>query len=139
MNLVLDTNILLSALIKDSKTREIIFKSNWEFYYPEISLLEIKKYEELVLKKSNITKLNYDLLLNKLLSKLILIPSKEIISNLKDAKEIMLKIDPDDVVFIAASLNRNLAIWTDDKDFEKQNSIKVFKTKDVIKIFELTN
>ena len=36
MRFVIDTNIILSALIKDSSTRKIILKSGWNFYYPEM-------------------------------------------------------------------------------------------------------
>ncbi len=49
MIFVIDTNILISALIRDSTTRKIIVKSGWEFYYPEISFHEVRKYKGLVL------------------------------------------------------------------------------------------
>ena len=67
MKMVVDTNIILSALIKDSTTRKIIVKSEWDFYYPAMSFHEIRKYKELVLKKSNLNKEEYRKLLNYLL------------------------------------------------------------------------
>ena len=45
MRIILDTNILLAALIKDSLTRKIIIKSGWKFFYPLVALGEIKKYD----------------------------------------------------------------------------------------------
>jgi len=42
------------------------------------------------------------------------------------------KIDPDDTPFIAAALATNSDIWSDDKHFQKQNKIKVWKTEDLI-------
>ena len=45
----------------------------------------------------------------------------------------MEKIDPTDTIFIAAALSKNAAIWSNDKDFQKQNKIDVFTTKDMIK------
>jgi predicted nucleic acid-binding protein len=54
MKLVIDTNILLSALIKDSTTRKIIIQSEWQLYYPEISFHEVHKYKQLVLEKSGL-------------------------------------------------------------------------------------
>ena len=54
MKLVIDSNVLISALIKDSITRKIIFESKLKFYYPAISLHEIKKHRELIINKSGL-------------------------------------------------------------------------------------
>lgn len=133
MKLIIDTNILLSALIKDSKTREILLSSNWKFYYPEMSFHEIRKYKNLVLKKSGITEKGYQEILNNLLLKIIIIPDEQIFNNLNEAKKIMGKIDVDDVVFIACALSINDSIiWSDDKHFEKQDVIKTLKTNQII-------
>ena len=48
------------------------------------------------------------------------------------ASKIMDSIDPDDTPFIAAALATGADIWSDDKHFEQQNEIKVWKTKDLI-------
>ena len=52
MMIVIDVNVILSALIKDSTTRAILIKSGQEFCFPEISLQKIRKYQDLILKKS---------------------------------------------------------------------------------------
>jgi predicted nucleic acid-binding protein len=36
-----------------------------------------------------------------------------------------------DVIFVATALSKNVVIWSDDKDFQKQKEIKVFATKDM--------
>ena len=42
-------------------------------------------------------------------------------------------IDPEDIVFIATALSiSDSAIWSDDGHFEKQDKVKVLKTKDVV-------
>ena len=56
MKIVLDTNILISALIKDSITRKIIFESNSEFYYPETSLHELRKHKNFEFLQLDLTK-----------------------------------------------------------------------------------
>lgn len=137
MKFILDTNILLSALIKDSTTRKIIVKSGRTFYYPEMSFHEVRKYKDLVIKKSRLSEDEYTKLLTSILKHIILVPDERIIANLKKAKQIMLKIDPDDVVFVATQLSiSNSIIWSDDSDFDKQKEIKVLKTKQVVKIFQ---
>jgi len=48
-------------------------------------------------------------------------------------EKIMDKIDPDDTQFIAAALATNSDIWSDDTHFTKQNKVKVWTTKELIK------
>ncbi|MFH1590712.1 MAG: PIN domain-containing protein [archaeon] len=43
------------------------------------------------------------------------------------------RIDPDDAIFIATALaTPGSSIWSDDKDFEKQDRIHILKTKDIL-------
>jgi len=44
MSIVLDANILFSALIKDSLTRKIILEYDGLFLFPEIIFEEMKKH-----------------------------------------------------------------------------------------------
>ena len=137
MRFIVDTNILLSALIRDSITREIIAQSEWDFYYPEMSLHEVRKYKDLVLKKSGMRETEYRRLLGLLLKKINIVPDERVMSHLEDAKTIMGHIDPDDVIFVATKLSiPDSIIWSDDSDFEKQHRTKVFKSATVIKLFQ---
>lgn len=137
MKFVIDTNIILSALIKNSITRKIIVESGWNFYYPEMSFHEIRRYKELVLKKSGMNENGYNKLLDLLLEHVDIIPDERICNYLDKAKKIMLKIDPDDVVFVAAKFSiTDSVIWSDDSDFDKQNDILVLKSNKVVKLFE---
>lgn len=138
MNIVVDANVLISALIRDSTTREILTKSKLKFYCPGISLRAVNKYEKLILEKSGLSNEQYCDLLNNLLKCVNLIEDYQIKSNLNLAEKIMGKIDTEDVVFIAGALSLpNSIIWSDDKHFEKQNKIRVLKTKDILKYFNL--
>lgn len=49
MKLVLDSNIIFSALIKKSITRDIIISDLFELYAPEYIFNEITKHKELLL------------------------------------------------------------------------------------------
>jgi len=136
MKFVIDTNILLSALIRNSTTRKIIIKSGWSFYYPEMSFHEVKRYKELVLEKSGMDEGEYNQLLDVLLKYVTLIPDEQILKNLLEAKSAYAHIDPDDVVFIAAQLSiPESIIWSDDRDFDRQNKVKVLKTGEVVRLF----
>ena len=119
MSVVIDTNIILSALIKNSVTRKVIIKSGLNFYYPENSFHEIQKYKNLVLKKSGVNEREYKIVLDSLFDHIILIPKKQIIQEIREADKIIGHIDVDDVVFLACALSLNADIWSDDKDFKK--------------------
>lgn len=133
MKVILDVNVILSALIRDSTTRKIILNSQFDFYFPEPSLHKIRKYKDYILKKSGLLKKEYDKIMATLFKYIQLVPTEEIEKNWKEAKKIMEHIDKEDVVFIATALSiEDSVIWSDDKHFEKQNKVKVLKTEDMV-------
>lgn len=139
MNFIIDTNILLSALIRDSTTRKIITEARWKFYYPEISLHELRKHKDLVKEKSGLSEQEYEHLINGLLQHIFIVPEEQTQPYLKQAIEIMSHIDPDDVIFIATALSiNNSIIWTDDKDFDRQKEFHTIKTGQMITLFYST-
>lgn len=137
MKIILDTNIIISALIKNSLTRKIIKTSNWNFYYPEEALKEIQKYENLIIEKADITKREYFNLIWRLLKNIKIVPNNQISHKFAIAEKIMNHIDPKDTIFVAVNLKiKNSVIWSDDKDFDKQNKVKVMKTKEIMERFK---
>ena len=134
MRLVVDTNVIISALIKNSISRHIITHIKAELITINFSEEEIRAYKETILKKANINKIEFESLMEKLKEKIILIDDFIILERLEEASKIMDAIDPDDTPFIAAALATNSDIWSDDKHFEKQNKIKVWKTSDLVKL-----
>ena len=130
MKIIVDTNIIISALIADSLTRKIIMKSELEFYYPDIGLNEIIKYKHLILQKSQMKENELDILLSLLLKRIVLLSEDRIKQKFREATEIFKTIDPDDIIFLAAALSiKDSIIWSEDKDFERQKKVKVMKTK----------
>ena len=136
MIIIVDVNILLSALIKDSMTREILISSELDFCFPEKSMQKIRKYRGLIQEKSGLSDLEFLKLFHYIMKFIRIIPDEELLFNWDEAKAIMEQIDPEDVTFIAAALSQEDAIiWSDDAHFDKQDSIKVLKTKDMIRLF----
>ena len=129
--LTIDTNVLISALIKDSLTREILTDFNINFIFPEQGLEEVYFYKSEIIKKAKIDKREFDVLLLRLLKYIRLIPTEIFVDFRKEADKIMNKIDKDDVIFIACALAFNCPIWSDDKHFQKQKEIKIFTTKEI--------
>ena len=62
-----------------------------------------------------------------------IISDEKVKSKMKEAMEIMKNIDIDDSPILACALAiQNDGIWTEDKHFDKQNKVKVWKTKYLI-------
>lgn len=134
MRLIIDTNVFISALIKNSVTRELIVNSPFDLYFPEFELKEIKKYEKLILKKSGLSRENFVILMRKLLKYVHLVKEKDILDQKSKAKDVMDKIDENDSVFIASALSIGGVIWSDDKHFQKQEVVEVYTTRDILNI-----
>ena len=138
MKLIIDTNVLISSLLKDSTTRELLLNESFEFYLPEIVMSEVKKYLPYIIQKSGKTEEEIKKLLNILLENLNLVPIDEYEENMDEALEIMSKIDEKDTQFIALALSiKNDGIWSNDKHFYEQKRIKAYKTIDVINLLEI--
>lgn len=133
MILVINTNRIIAALIKDSVSRMIINSPKLRFFSVNFGRREIEKYEQEILEKANITKEQFEDLLAIILGKISVISDLVIEEYMEEAKEIMDETDKADTPFIAAALAMNCGIWSDDEHFQKQNKIKVWKTKDLIK------
>ncbi len=133
MKIVLDTNIILSALIKDSLTRKIIKSAEFEFFAPSFSLSEINKYKKYVCEKSLLTEKQFDVLLKNLFESIDIVPISFYENHLDDSKKLI--SDVKDVPFLACAIALSADIWSDDMDFQKQKKIKIYTTQDFIKKF----
>src|SRR3989344_6451943 len=106
MKIVIDANILIAALIKDSKAREIITSQEFEFLTPEFILEEIRKYREEIKKKANLDQEGFELVMSILFETIKIIPKEDYELSLDKAKEIM-NDDVKDVPYVAVQLALN--------------------------------
>ena len=136
MKLIIDTNVIFSGLIKKSITREILLSPNFEFYTPDFYNIELNKYKSDILIKFDGTEDELDELIKILHEKIIIVIEDEYVDKMKIAEAIIGKIDPKDIPFIALALSIEIdGIWTRDKHFLKQKSIKIYSTSDLISMF----
>ena len=132
MNITIDSNILFSALIKDSITRKIILNYPERFLFPEYIFQEFLKYKKLLLKKSNLSEKEFYFLLNNLLKKVKIIKNEKIYKYKKESIKILKDIDIKDAPFIAVCLKYSSILWSDDKALKNQKKIIVLNTKEFI-------
>ena len=137
MKLIVDTNCLIAALIKNGLSRQLFFITSLELLSPDFTISEIVKHEEELLLKSGITLDEFHDTLSILLSRLTIIPQIVYKSTMKEAGEIMKEIDIHDVPFLALAICLNAdGIWSDDAHFAQQKRVRVWTTKELYSQFK---
>jgi predicted nucleic acid-binding protein len=131
MKLVVDSNIIFSALIKKSITRDIILSDLFELYAPEHIFNEITKHKELLLRKSKLDGGDFEALLLLLQKHIHLVIKDKYYEKMTIAEDILRNIDITDSPFLALALALNCPIWSNDEHFTKQGKVVVYATKDL--------
>ena len=133
IKLIIDANIILSALIKPSITRKIIFENYHTLFAPEFIIEEVKKYRSMVIKRAGLTQESFDKLYELIFNEIELIPNHLIRTCIDESMELIGQRDPKDVIYVAATICQGLdGVWTNDNDFTEQEKIPIFTTKDII-------
>ncbi len=130
MLLVVDTNIVFSALVTRGATLDLLYFGGFELFSPEFIWSEISKYEKLIAKKSSLSFVEIEFFLNKIKSNIATVPEKEYLYLKEKALEILR--DKKDWTFLALALQLNAGIWSNDKEFKEQNKVKVYTTKELL-------
>ncbi len=115
--LVVDTNIIFSALIPDqSRIRDLFFESDILFYAPNYLIYEIYAHKEKLLKNSKLNEQEFYIILNNLLECIQFVPIALIDQTSKKKAYMLCKdIDEKDTPFVALSIYLNHPLWTGDK------------------------
>ncbi|MFB6244942.1 MAG: PIN domain-containing protein [Candidatus Nanohaloarchaea archaeon] len=132
--IVVDTNILLSALISDSKTREIVVNIENQLVAPEAIYQEINKYRDLIRDKAGINEEELDELLDRLFKHIQIVSNDKIKSEKTKADQELKEVDKDDTIFLAAAIAVEGVIWSDDKDLQKQDLVEVYTTEEILEL-----
>jgi predicted nucleic acid-binding protein len=135
--LVVDTNILIAAMLKDSTARKILLSAPIDFYVPEFAFEEI---EEHINELSNKNKLPADTnreVLDIIRGHLHIVKKEDIENVYSEAEEIMKDIDVDDSACLAAALSMECdGIWSHDRHLTKQDRVRIWLIKDLVHFIE---
>lgn len=133
MKVVIDSNRVLAAMLKDSTTRGILLDLFFEFVAPDFIISEVRKYEERVIKVADISKEEFEMILALIFESITILPRteyREFIELLKDEIE-----DPKDLPYVAVCLaSKAEGIWTHDPHFLEQHKVKVYTNIDMLKL-----
>jgi len=136
MKYVVDANIILSGLISDSMTRRLLVELEDDLLTPAYVHDEIGKYTEMVSEKSGLPPAEVEELIEMLFKRIHVVSRPVVLESLQEAARIMRDTDPDDAVYLAAALERDAQLWSDDGDYEEQDVVPVATTGDIVERFE---
>lgn len=73
MILIVDTNVIFAALLKESVTRSLLINSPIDLYTPETAISEIRKYEEEIIRRTRLSKKEFETLFASITERIIII------------------------------------------------------------------
>lgn len=142
MKIVVDTNIIFSALLNSNNTiGDILFNSEkqFEFYSCSYMRYEIQKHWERLKKISKLSNEQLQASYDQVISKLKFINEEIIPLEIwVTSEEIIKDVDIDDVDFVALTKFLKATLWTGDKvlynGLKKRNFKKLLNTTELLKI-----
>lgn len=132
MNIVLDTNIIIAALLKDATVRKILLEQKHEFYLPEYALKELARYTPEIIARAAVPEGSMENVLTEILRYVQLIPDHHLKRHMPLAESIMKDIDSRDASFIAACFAVHAdGILSFDNHFRQQHAVRVFSIEEL--------
>jgi len=136
MELVVDANILISGLIKDGITRELMLNNDLDLYTSEFIFYELFKHIKEIAKKADMTVNEFSDMAEIIVveSNLKTISKDEVRSFIDTANKI--SPDIDDALYFSVALKLNCAIWSNDKDLKNQDFVKIYSTSELVNLLK---
>lgn len=142
MKLLLDTNIIFSALLNPSgKIAEIILNPSFQLkkYGCYFSYIELFKHKEKIIKLSKLEETDLLDVMYKILKEIEFVNEKQLTSSLVlEAYELTKNIDENNTIYIAMSHFLDCKLWTGDKKLaeglHKKNYYNCLSTEDLLKV-----
>ena len=134
MMIVIDANAVISALLKNGKSRQIIVSGKFTLVAPEYLSEELHRHKAYIAGKAGISVGELELLIALLLRRILIVPSAEYKSRLAGAAKLMAN-DVKDAPYAACYFALKCdGIWTNDSDFNSKEGIRVFSTEYLVKL-----
>ncbi len=129
MNVVVDANIIIAALLGSRGVIALITSQNYHYYSPKKIIDELKRKKKFIIQRIGQAEEEFDINLNAILVFIKIVDSIEYRDFLDDAIRMIGDRDSNDIDFLACALYVNAGfIWTEDKDFIEQKLIPIKNT-----------
>lgn len=135
MELVVDTNVVFSAMIADGVTRELLLDDRLSFHVPEFFFSEFTQHLEEIQLKTGLDESDLKLLVSLLFEDVHVVPRDEFTEHIPEAKEAIGSVDPDDVPFLALAIHLDAGIWSDDDHFQRQGQVPTWRNAEIARRF----
>lgn len=130
MKLVVDANVLISALIKEGKTDDVLFMPFLELNTVDFVFEEFYKHGIEIIKKTKRNAESFIYLYEAFSKTINTFPVSNYKDKLKEAE--IISPDPNDYHYFALALKLNCPIWSNDKRLQNQDKVKIYTTEDLI-------
>ena len=132
MMLIIDNNILFSLMNPKSMNALIFSNLDCDFFAPTFVIKEFNKYKNECLRKSGLSKKDFDSRKELIFSKINFVEYSEFKLLIK--KSLEFSPDGDDAPYFALALKLECALWSNDKLLKNQNEVEVLSTKDILEL-----
>ncbi len=135
MLLVVDANILFSALISHGETFDLLCSEELQLAAPEFLLVELSEHKAEILQKSSLPGTVFEEFLELLRERIEIVPHDDFGNFMSEAAN--LSPDPDDIPYIALALKLRCPIWSQDSRLKRQSRVQVYTTRELLELLGL--
>lgn len=136
MLVVVDANVLCSALLAKGKTVDLLFSLHIKPIAPELLFIELERHKNELLQKSKLSEADFNELLVLFKKKIRVIPSNEFEDCLQEANE-LLKPHTKDTEYVALALKFKCPLWSKEKLLKNLGCIEVLDADEVARSLSL--
>jgi len=135
MHLIVDANVLFSALIRPNDTFLLLFEDALELHAPAYLLEELAEHRDEIAAKTSLEAGKFDQVLERISSRIRLAPWAALAA--KEAEAMRISPDAGDVPYFALALllGPDVRIWSNDKKLRNQNHVPIISTSELVHIF----
>lgn len=129
MKLIVDANIIISAILKNGRTRKLLLNDELILYAPLFLKEEIMKYKSYLAEKTGTTESEIEKFAEELfrLANIEFVDANMLTTYVEIAKRI--SPDPKDELYIALAIFEGCSIWSNDRPLkEGQNLVQIITT-----------
>ncbi|MBS3069681.1 PIN domain-containing protein [Candidatus Micrarchaeota archaeon] len=134
MKLVVDANIIIAALIRQSATRLLLMDEGLELFSPEYMLAELEEHWQEIISKAKPEKEDFEKVLGVFKSRIKFVKPEMFAIFRKYARQASPDKKDAEYLALAMYLGEDAALWSNDKKLKQQNFVKIYSTLDLLKI-----
>lgn len=134
MRLVVDTNVIFSAVIAGGKTRELLLDDSHhlDLAAPEFFFRELDGKVPTLAEKATLDEQAVHVLVDLLCEPVRIVPRSAFENEIEPARDAIAAQDPDDVPFVALALHLDAGIWSDDKAVAGLDVVPTWRTHELL-------